>query len=71
MKRDMNEFKTAIEQNGFAIAEQVIGEGEVATLRDAMASLPETEDVRKKSNVYGIRHQRLFNPPTSQSSGKG
>lgn len=45
-----------IEHDGFAIVADVIPRSHVEQLRAAIAGIPEGEEVRRKTNVYGIRH---------------
>ncbi|MEM8943750.1 MAG: phytanoyl-CoA dioxygenase family protein [Planctomycetota bacterium] len=54
MDRDLYEQQVA--GRGFAIIENVISKDDVLSLRDAIASIPDSEEVRRKSNVFGIRN---------------
>lgn len=60
----MNDFAKSIESNGFAIAEDVIDSSSVEELRTAMTCLPETEEVRRKTGVFGIRNLLELCPAT-------
>ena len=59
-------FEESIESNGFAIAEDVIDSSRVEELRTAMTSLPETEEVRRKTGVFGIRNLLEICPATRE-----
>ena len=43
-------------QDGYFVREAVIGVEEIEHLRSAMSSLPDGEEIRRKTNVYGVRN---------------
>lgn len=52
----MESYRNSIESNGFAIAENVISSSRVDDLRAAMTSLPDSDDVRRRTGVFGVRN---------------
>ncbi len=59
-------FAESVEANGFAIAQGVIDASRVEELRTAMTKLPETEEVRRKTGVFGIRNLLEICPATRE-----
>ncbi|MEM6799068.1 MAG: phytanoyl-CoA dioxygenase family protein [Planctomycetota bacterium] len=53
---DRTRYAEEVAENGFAIVNDVISDRRVAELRGAIASLPESEEVRRRTNVYGVRN---------------
>lgn len=50
------DFATSVNEFGYAIVEEGIDEQAVSRLRDEFAELPDVEEVRRKTNVYGVRN---------------
>jgi len=53
---DAFQYCEEIATRGFAIVEQAISSEQVIELRAAIAAIPAGEDVRRRTNVYGIRN---------------
>ena len=53
---DAEQYVDLICRDGFAIVEDVVDPDRVDQLRDAITELPEGDEVRRKTNVYGIRN---------------
>ncbi|MDC0937322.1 phytanoyl-CoA dioxygenase family protein [Pirellulales bacterium] len=53
---DAPDYLDRIRRNGFAIAEDVVGLDRIDKIRDAIRGLREGDEVRRKTNVYGIRN---------------
>jgi ectoine hydroxylase-related dioxygenase (phytanoyl-CoA dioxygenase family) len=53
---DPAEYATAFREEGYSVWEQAITLEEVDRLRDAVASIPQGEEVRRKRSVYGVRN---------------
>lgn len=51
-----SDLTMTVERDGFAIVESVINQARVESLRRAVAELPESDAVRRRTNVYGVRH---------------
>lgn len=49
-------YRNQIDENGFAIVENVLSQQQVENLRDAISNIPQGEEVRRRENVYGIRN---------------
>ncbi len=50
------QYTEQIRRDGFAIVDDVISLDEIAQLRTAISALPEGEEIRRKTNVYGVRN---------------
>jgi len=53
---DAERFATAFQRDGYSVHDGVISKDEVQSLRLAVASIPNREEVRKKKTVYGVRN---------------
>lgn len=51
-----SDYLAGIERDGYAIAPHVIDHAEADRLATAIAAVVETDAVRRKENVYGIRN---------------
>ena len=49
-------YATDFNRDGFSIVNGVLSHHDVAQLRDAVAAIPDGEEVRRKRNVYGVRN---------------
>ena len=56
MNHDGKKYSDQITSDGYAIVENVIAREEVEALRGAIAAIPQREEVRRRTNVYGIRN---------------
>jgi ectoine hydroxylase-related dioxygenase (phytanoyl-CoA dioxygenase family) len=54
--RQPNDFVAAFHRDGYFIQEGVLSEAEVDGLRQAVANLPNREEVRRRRSVYGVRN---------------
>lgn len=52
----LDDYRQRIAEDGFAIVPDVLSGEYAANLRQAIAQLPESEEVRRKTNVYGVRN---------------
>ena len=43
-------------ESGYFISEGVLSDADVERLRNAIADLPETQEVRRRRGVYGVRN---------------
>lgn len=59
---DALQYRDRIAKNGYTIVEDVISKEQVELLRAAIASIPAGEEVRRRTNVYGIRHLLEISP---------
>ncbi len=57
-------------QDGYFIREAVIGLEEIEQLRSAMSSLPDGEEIRRKTNVYGVRNLFDLSPEVRALAGQ-
>ncbi len=55
-----------VENNGFAIVDSVIDRDAVMNLREAVTKMPESDAVRRKRGVYGIRNLLAVLPEARQ-----
>lgn len=55
-------YRKQVEQDGFTIVENVISPQQVEQLRTAIAEIPSGEEVRRRTNVYGIRNLLALSP---------
>lgn len=62
MNIDSEYLVSAIDHDGFAIVEDVISPTQVEQLRTAIAAIPAGEEVRRRTNVYGIRNLLNLSP---------
>lgn len=53
---DERQYATAFRRDGYFIHDDVVSRDEVEQLRQAVASLPVRQEVRRKRNVYGVRN---------------
>jgi len=53
---DSAAYTEQIEREGFAIVERVVSEQVVEELAGSIAALPQSDAVRRKTNVYGVRN---------------
>lgn len=53
---DADQFATAFWRDGYSIHDNVISTDDVESLRQAIAALPNGEEVRRKRSVYGVRN---------------
>ena len=51
-----NHLAKKVDEDGFAIVEQVISSSRVEQLQSAIAAIPDGEEVRRKEGVYGVRN---------------
>ncbi len=56
MEFDGDRFASAFFRDGYSVHDGVISIEEVQSLREAVATLPNRAEVRKKSSVYGVRN---------------
>jgi ectoine hydroxylase-related dioxygenase (phytanoyl-CoA dioxygenase family) len=66
MDFDANQYAARIRDQGYSIHDNVISIEDVESLRQAIAALPDREDVRRKKSVYGVRNL-LENCPAVRS----
>lgn len=50
------DYADHLQRNGYAIVEEVIAPALADQLAKAIAQIPDGDAVRRKANVYGIRH---------------
>lgn len=55
-------YRDRIERDGFAIVENVFSNQKVDQLREAITKIPSGEEVRRRTNVYGIRNLLELSP---------
>lgn len=60
--RDAATFADQLRTDGYAIVADVIDESKVLALRRAIEDLPESEEVRRRANVYGVRNLLEISP---------
>ncbi|QDT67111.1 Phytanoyl-CoA dioxygenase (PhyH) [Planctomycetes bacterium MalM25] len=53
---DLTDYPEQIARDGYAIVEHAVSEAAVEDLAQAIAALPQSDAVRRKTNVYGIRN---------------
>ena len=56
-------------QNGFAIAERVLSSHDVDDLRQAIAEVPDGQEVRRRRGVYGVRNLLEISPAVRRLAG--
>lgn len=54
--KDLLGYRDSVVQLGFGIVNSVFSSGEMERLGEAIDSLPEGEEVRRRSQVYGVRN---------------
>ncbi len=59
---DGSDYREQIHRDGFAIVEDVVCSSRVEQLRAAICEIPAGEEVRRRANVYGIRHLLDLSP---------
>ena len=55
-----------IDRAGYSIIQDVVSPGEVKLLRDAIVTLPEGDEIRRKRSVYGVRNLLEICPAVRQ-----
>ncbi len=60
---DPNEYRIQLEQDGYAIVDGLIDLAHAKQLCSAIENIPAGEEVRRKTNVYGIRHLLKLSSP--------
>jgi ectoine hydroxylase-related dioxygenase (phytanoyl-CoA dioxygenase family) len=58
------EFQQAVAQDGFALVNGVASAQQVIELQEAIAAIPEGDEVRRRQNVYGVRNLLDVSPET-------
>lgn len=53
---DVSRYRASVSQDGFSIVQNIISFAQVELLRTAIAEIPAREEVRRRTNVYGIRN---------------
>lgn len=56
MPHESHSFARDFQRDGFACSARVLGPGQVAGLGQQLEALPETEAVRRKDSIYGVRN---------------
>jgi ectoine hydroxylase-related dioxygenase (phytanoyl-CoA dioxygenase family) len=56
MSLDATSYATSFRRDGYFICENVISRREAEDLRQAVAEIPNRDEVRRKQNVYGVRN---------------
>lgn len=54
--RDPYQYAAEFQREGFAVFEGVLSAQDVKRLRDAVASIPDGDEVRRRQSVYGVRN---------------
>ncbi|HEX5447370.1 MAG TPA: phytanoyl-CoA dioxygenase family protein [Pirellulales bacterium] len=67
---DERQYAAAFRRDGYFICEDVITPGDVEQLRQAVASLPTRQEVRRKRNVYGVRNMLEICPAVRSLASK-
>ena len=62
--QDESTYRQQIDRQGFGIIEGVVSANEVERLRAAIRALPEGEEIRRRTNVYGVRNLLAVCPTT-------
>jgi ectoine hydroxylase-related dioxygenase (phytanoyl-CoA dioxygenase family) len=62
MDSQLKEFAKQYEHNGFSCIQRVLNPARVSALSAALSDLPETEAVRRKDSIYGVRNLLDLSP---------
>jgi len=53
---DVSRYQESVSLDGFAIVPSVVSSSQIEELRSAIESIPAGEEVRRRTNVYGVRN---------------
>lgn len=66
---DREEYAAFFRDQGYAIAKTVLDQGRTEVMKGAIESIPDGEAVRRKRDVYGVRHLLETSPEVRELAG--